>query len=380
MTRQRSSATTLALAYTALVVYASLYPFDGWRWPASPDRLYMLRLPWPVWRDRFDEIINVLGYMPLGALLYAGVVRRGGRWWVGAMAGMLLPALLAYAMEVVQAFLPQRVPSMRDWVGNSGGALLGVLMAAALHRVGFMERWQAVRERWFVRHSAGAIALLLLWPLGLLFPAPLPLGLGQIGDELRALALAALADTPWLDEAQPWLEASGSAALVLSPLRETLGTALGLAAPCLLAFAVTRPGWRRLVMIPGALVLGFGVTTLSTALNFGPQHALTWLTPNTLPALAAGSVLVACCSFAGRRLAAGIALVALSALLSIVAQAPADGYLSASLQAWEQGRFIRFHGLARWIGWLWPYAAIGWLLTQLAQRDLERADGARQRP
>ena len=26
-----------------------------------------------------------------------------------------------------------------------------------------------------------------------------------------------------------------------------------------------------------------------------------------------------------------------------------------SLQAWEQGRFIRFHGLAQWVGWLWPY-------------------------
>jgi hypothetical protein len=39
--------------------------------------------------------------------------------------------------------------------------------------------------------------------------------------------------------------------------------------------------------------------------------------------------------------------------------------ISRSLQAWEQGRFVRFHGLAQWIGWLWPYAAIGWLLARL---------------
>ena len=39
-----------------------------------------------------------------------------------------------------------------------------------------------------------------------------------------------------------------------------------------------------------------------------------------------------------------------------------------TLQDWEQGRFIRFHGLAQWIGWLWPYGAIVWLLARLAQR------------
>ena len=31
--RHRSSTAPLALAYAALILYASLYPFDGWRWP-----------------------------------------------------------------------------------------------------------------------------------------------------------------------------------------------------------------------------------------------------------------------------------------------------------------------------------------------------------
>ena len=67
-----------------------------------------------------------------------------------------------------------------------------------------------------------------------------------------------------------------------------------------------------------------------------------------------------------RRLVAGIGLVALTGLVFGVAQAPADPYFAQSLQAWEQGRFVRFHGLAQWIGWLWPYAAMGWLLSRLA--------------
>ena len=60
--------------------------------------------------------------------------------------------------------------------------------------------------------------------------------------------------------------------------------------------------------------------------------------------------------------------MALSAMVALVAQAPSDPYFAASLQAWEQGRFIRFHGLARWLGWLWPYLAMLWLLSRLTAR------------
>ena len=66
-----------------------------------------------------------------------------------------------------------------------------------------------------------------------------------------------------------------------------------------------------------------------------------------------------------RRLAAGLGLVVLTVGVMLVARAPVDPYLASSLQLWEQGRFIRFHGLAQWIGWLWPYAAGLWLLGRL---------------
>jgi len=59
----------------------------------------------------------------------------------------------------------------------------------------------------------------------------------------------------------------------------------------------------------------------------------------------------------------------LTALVTFVAQAPSDPYFAQSLQLWEQGRFIRFHGAARWVGWLWPYAAIVYLLARLGARD-----------
>jgi hypothetical protein len=65
----------------------------------------------------------------------------------------------------------------------------------------------------------------------------------------------------------------------------------------------------------------------------------------------------------------------LSALVALVAQAPADPYLADSLQSWQQGRFIHFYGLAQWIGWLWPYGAIVWLLVRIGARETDGPQG-----
>jgi hypothetical protein len=170
---------------------------------------------------------------------------------------------------------------------------------------------------------------------------------------------------PWVER---WrgLDLDGSG---LTPAGEFALTALGLIGPCLVAFSVARGGWRRLMLALGALVLGCLSTTLSTALNFGPQHLLAWSTPQVLAALAFGTLLAAGLSIVPRRAAAGLGLVALTASVIVVAQAPADPFFAQSLQGWEQGRFIRFYGLARWVGWLWPYAAIAYLLVRVGSRD-----------
>ena len=366
--RDRSSASLLALAWGALVLYASLFPFSGWRWPPGQQLSALLVLPWPPWVDVFDQWANLVGYLPLGALLLIAARRSGRAPWVALAAGLLLPSALSYATEVTQTFLPGRHPSLKDWAMNSLGAAGGVLIGGGLHALGVIDRWHALRERWFVRQSAGALALLALWPLGLLFPAPAPLGLGQIGERLREWLVMGLNNVPWADAAYQLLATPPSDSIALSPLAEAMVSAFGLLAPCLVAFAVVAPGWRRVVLAIGALLLAGLAMTLSTLLNFGPEHALAWMTPVTVPALLTATAVAGLLAPIGRRLAAGLGLVVLTGLVTLVAQAPSDPYFAESLQAWEQGRFIRFHGLAQWIGWLWPYAAMGWLLSRLGAR------------
>jgi hypothetical protein len=144
---------------------------------------------------------------------------------------------------------------------------------------------------------------------------------------------------------------------------------LGLLGPCLLLYAQARPGLRRLVLAGGAALLGVATTTLSAALTFGPDHALAWNTALTLPALATALVLAALLAPVNARLCAALGLVTITASVVMVAHAPADPYFAQSLQGWEQGRFIRFHGAAQWVAWLWPYAALLWLLRRLGRPD-----------
>jgi len=53
---------------------------------------------------------------------------------------------------------------------------------------------------------------------------------------------------------------------------------------------VSRPGAWRIALPLGAAALGFAATTLSTALNFGPEHMLAWQTDALAPAFVLGLV------------------------------------------------------------------------------------------
>lgn len=371
--RHRSSAVPLAWLYAALIVYASLYPFAGWRVPGVGPLDFLL-LGWPRWWTSFDLVANLLGYLPLGLLLFVAAV-RGGRSaaaaaWLALAGGMLL----SLAMEVLQNFLPQRVASNVDLGLNAAGSAAGLGLGAALHLRGGIDRWQRLRDRWFVARSAGGLALLVLWPVALLFPTAVPFGLGHVLGRIQPLIAELLQGTPAEGWTLGWVQvvvASGGdvAHHALSAAAESAIVVFGLLAPCLVAFTIAPRGWRRGLLVLGVAGIGAATTTLSTALNFGPGHALAWTTPQALQALAVGAGAAALMSLLPRRVAAGFGLIALTALVMLVAQAPVDPYFAQSLQGWEQGRFIRFHGAAQWVGWLWPYAAMSYLLARLAARE-----------
>jgi VanZ family protein len=349
-----------------LIVYASLYPFSDWR-DQGISPFGFLTAPLPKYWTGFDVTINMLGYAPLGFLLALTALRSGYVKWAIALA-VGAAFLLSLCMETLQSYLPSRVPSKEDLLLNTAGAAVGAYVAWALEKLGALGRWSRFRERWLAPDARGAVVLLLLWPVALLFPAAVPLGLGQVMERLEAGLADVLIDTPFL----VWLPVREIELQPLVPLAELMCVTLGALIPLLLGYGVVRMLWQRAVFAVLMLATGIAVSALSAALSYGPEHAWAWLDLPVRVGLALAAAMALVLLPLGRRGAAALALLALTIQVALLNQAPASAYFAQTLSTWEQGRFIRFHGLAQWLGWLWPYAALLYLLVRLSGRETGR--------
>src|SRR5262245_19139310 len=111
----------LAVGYTLLVGYASLYPFRTWRGPTE-GALRFLLAPWPRYYTFFDLLVNVVAYVPVGFLFaLAAMSRLAPRW--AALAAILAGTGLSLTVEVAQRYIPERVSSNLDLLDNGLGAM-----------------------------------------------------------------------------------------------------------------------------------------------------------------------------------------------------------------------------------------------------------------
>ena len=360
----KSAAWPLTWMYCTLVVYASLYPFADWRDQGIPPWSF-LAAPLPRYWTGFDVAINIAGYMPLGALLAWLALRTRHRvppGWLAVGCG----SLLSLVLETLQSYLPQRVASREDWLLNTLGALVGALTALYLARRGGLVRWDRWQNRWLAPRSRGVLVLLISWPAALLFPSAVPFGLGHVWGGLQDLTEAVLGqgvrwfnDTP-LHKLLPAIDAGplGSAATLACVVS-------GLLAPCLLGFGVLHKPRHRAWLSLAVVAVGASASGLSAALSWGPTHMWSWLDGTTTTGLVLALVLATALARLRWRWACVLVFVLLCGHVALLNQAPGSPYFAQTLQSWEQGRFVRFNGLAEWLGWLWPYAAIVLVLGRI---------------
>lgn len=359
MATHKTSAWPLAVVYAGLIVYASLYPFAQWRDQGMPTWVF-LTAPLPRYWTGFDVVSNVLGYMPLGFLLVLGAL-RSGRHRHALGWSVLACSALSLWMESMQVYLPDRVPSNLDLFLNIAGSVAGAASAWALEKMDWLQRWSRFRASWFVEDARGGLVLLMLWPLSLLFPLMVPFGLGQVLDRLQGALTGALTGSPFLT----WLPVYGRGFYAMSPTLEWLCAWAGLLIPCLLGFGVVCGKRRRAWFLLWMLMTATVATALSATLSFGPAHAWTWLTVPVQTAMISALVLAYLLLWLSPAFCMALTLLLLGMYLSLINQVPRDAYFEQTLFLWEQGRFIRFHGLAQWMGWLWPYAALVYVLSRL---------------
>jgi hypothetical protein len=134
----------------------------------------------------------------------------------------------------------------------------------------------------------------------------------------------------------------------------------------MLAFSLIRHLYQKALAWGLVLGCGVGFTALSAALTYGPVHAWGWLNAPVQVALIVAALLAVPMMWLREKPLQVLALVGLVLQLTMLNNASASAYFALTLQNWEQGQFIRFHGLIQWMGWLWPFVLLAYLMQVLA--------------
>ena len=337
----------VALAYTLIIVYASLQPFAGWR--APPDEvLHFLTAAWPRYLTAGDIALNVIAYLPLGTLLFFAL-RPPLAAAVACVSAILIAAALSLLLESAQMFLPTRIASNVDLICNAAGAAAGALAAMLLTL--WHNPLAALRSRAVRADKLGDCGLLVvaLWIVGQVYPAPFTLGSGDLRDTLGVAPLYAHTSHSYL-------------------LAEAAVVGFTVITVGLLVTLLTQARRYTLHALALTLLLTLAVKSISIILLGRADNWLQWLTPGVALGLAAGGILLALLRWLAPTARAVSAILCLVAGVVIVNLTPENPYqtLPAYLLSVQTTHLNNFSNIVRAVSKCWPFAALI-LLAALAR-------------
>ena len=346
------------LAYLLLIIYASWFPFSGWQNQGLSPLIFLETVSMPRYWTKFDAIINVVGYVPLGVLIAYSLYPRV-RGIFAILLATLCGLLVSGTMEAVQTYLPSRVSSNLDFYTNAAGCSIGALVGAlTVRRLLDESPLQRLRRAWFAPHASQGLVLLALWPLAQIYPQSFLFGLGQL--------LPILSD--WLSQL---LDMDIDLASYVRPdmvltveqywLSETIITACGMVGAALTLLCLLRKPAPRALLVAAMIGSAIVVKALATALLFSPENAFAWVTPGAEGGFLIGAIMLAGLMFAPHVAQRRLGAVTLLLSLVVINTTPANPYFVATLQTWVQGKFLNFNGAAQFLSLLWPFFAV-WFL------------------
>ena len=163
---RKTTAWPLFWLYAVLIAYASLYPFDNWRFQGVLSWSF-LTASWPRYWTGFDVRVQRAGLCPLGLFAGPGCAPQPSRDWPAITWWPLWwPRLCLSRWSRCRCFCRCACPPTS--IGFERGRRLGrcVQWPVALAWAGLIERWGRFRDRWFESEASGALALLAVVALG----------------------------------------------------------------------------------------------------------------------------------------------------------------------------------------------------------------------
>ena len=350
----------LVLAYWAFMIFASLYPFSGWKdmsllWPGLTD-VFAAGLP-RYWTG-FDVMTNLLAYL-FGAMILSWALQARTGALKASLMAFALSTLLSFGVEWLQVVLPSRVPSLLDWILNAVGASLGASFACVTSRPQ-LESW--LRDRFAVVKSAGErsalkpgflLALLALW-----FAAQL---------SLHGLAFSV---GEWAG-VKPNFQSTSTGRLMLQiygPLFETVATALSVLVIGLLLQPLLGKGVNPVAPTLAFFAMCIAAKAAISARLLGTSVAFGWLSAATQGGLFIGlsllSVLCLVLRFSSSR-RWWLVILLLLALVILFNLAPESEYRRNLLHAWNPKQWRAVEALLAWLGFAWPGVAVFYCIGQI---------------
>jgi VanZ family protein len=345
-----------AVLYGVMIVYASLEPFSGWMAPL-PGTPFFLFESWPARYTRFDIAINVVAYIPFG--LFVALTGRSTPSAARFAIATAVSALLSFAMETTQMFLPSRDASTIDVISNTAGGALGGLAGLVLNGTpGLRARVGQWRHRVFVGGRSGdlGVALLSIWLLAQVNPG---------------IALFAATFDPSRE------------------LTRDLAGSLLQAAQC--AFNVVGVGLFLALLLRQRRYFGGAVLVLiGVALMFKGAAAAVllrstmwenWLKPGATFGVAAGAVALMLTTRLSRPVQTKLCAIALLSSLIAPLLVPDMWQARAPLALfdWPYGHLLNFNGLTHAVLVVWPVLASCYLMWLVGQPSWdERAPPERE--
>ena len=333
--------------YVLLLVYSGLAPWTGWRDLGVAPFAY-LTAPVPRHLTVFDLLVNVLAYLPLGALVVFAAHPRLRRW-LGPPLALVVGVVLSGSIEALQTYLPNRVSSNIDLATNAAGALLGGVLATPFAS-SLIDRGRLaeLRLQWFDRRLSLLLLLVALWPLTQLYPAPMLFATGDMREPLGNVVSALGGTWPTLDHWE-----FGAAEFVLAEAFVVAAATLAVGLAFASAMRPSAPRGALILLLLGAALLA---KTLAHGLYFGPERGLVWMTPGAFGGLALGTLTVLAASAGPPAWLPRFALLALGAAVAGANLIPHNPYYLANMQTWRPGALANFSALTHWIAMLWPVA------------------------
>ena len=334
------------LATFTLIVYGSLTPWTGWVDRGLSPWAYF-GAPLPRYITGFDIFVNVLAYLPFGALGVLALYPRL-RGWRAVVPVVVAGALLSAGMEALQTYLPQRISSNVDLYCNTLGAFFGAALAApSASSVIDRGRLLELRARWFDGDASLFLLLLLTWPLVQFHPTPMLFGAGMVEGLAEPLrTLLGLQRLPTVFQPGEFMLAE---AFVVFMAILAVGLALA---------AIQRAGSPRRKLVTGLLVAALAAKAVAYGNRFSPERALVWLTPGAVAGLLLGATALVLALSAPRRAQLHGALVCALLWLTAVNVVPPNPYAIDFARVRRYLYPAYLPELLQWLAVAWP-----WLLA-----------------